>query len=67
MRSRALSRVTRVAFVVSVTSVLALGPVGCGGDSSTKTGTVGELPPEIKKSNQSMEDFVKNKAAEKKK
>lgn len=67
MRIRALSYFARVAFVVSATTVLVLGPVGCDGGSSTKTGTVGELPKEAVKANANMEDFMKKQAETKKK
>ena len=53
--------------VLGVCAVLAIGcvaPIGCG-ESAPATGTPTQAPPEIKKANNAMEDFVKSKAQEK--
>ncbi len=67
MQNRALPTCTRRACVLSVTTLLVFGPIGCGGGSSTETGTVGELPPQAKEANKNMEDFVKTQKTAKKK
>jgi hypothetical protein len=68
MRSRALSDVIRVACVTAATMMMmVLGPIGCGEDSGSGTGTMGELPPEAKQANKNMQDFMKNKDATPKK
>jgi hypothetical protein len=59
MQSRALSVCIRLACVLSVTTLLVFSHIGCDGGSSTATGTVGELPPEAKEANKSMENFMK--------
>ena len=62
-----LSYLTRVACLMAVTISMVFGPIGCGEQSGPGTGTTGQLPPEAKQSNKSMEDFMKNQDATKKK
>lgn len=51
---------TRLALVLSVSSLLALGPIGCGGGGSAPaTGTQTQIAPEIQQANDSMENFMK--------
>jgi hypothetical protein len=59
MQSRVLSVCTRLACVLSVTTLLVFGHIGCGGGSSTETGTADQLPPEAKEANKNMQDFMK--------
>ncbi len=67
MQSRPLSTCISLACVLSVTTLLVCGPIGCGGGSSTETGTVGQLPPQAKEANKNMEDFMKTQHTAKKK
>jgi hypothetical protein len=52
--------------MLSVTTLLVFGHIGCDGGSSTETGTPGQLPPQAKEANKNMEDFMKTKQATKK-
>ena len=67
MGIRALTFFSRVACMMAVTILMVFGPLGCGEASGPGTGTTGQLPPEAKQSNKSMEDFMKNKDATPKK
>ena len=66
MYSRALSVCIRLACMLSVTTLLVFGHIGCDGGSTTATGT-GQLAPEAKEANKNMEDFMKTKQPAKKK
>jgi hypothetical protein len=59
MRHRALPLLARFVFSTATMIVLVLGPIGCGEDSGSATGTTGELPPEAKQANKNMQDFMK--------
>jgi hypothetical protein len=65
MRSCASSYFTRVACGLSVTTFLIFGSIGCDSGSGPATGTGGQLPPEAKKANESMENFAKQQEAKK--
>jgi hypothetical protein len=67
MRSRALSYLIRVACMITVTTSMVFGPIGCGEDSGSGTGTTGQLPPEATQANKNMLDSMKNKDAAPKK
>jgi hypothetical protein len=67
MQRRALSVCTRRACVLSVTTLLVFGHIGCGGGSSTESGPADPLPPEAKEANKNMEDFMKTQKPAKKK
>jgi hypothetical protein len=66
MYSRALSVCIRFACMLSVTTLLVFGHIGCDGGSTTTTET-GQLAPEAKEANKNMEDFMKTKQPAKKK
>jgi hypothetical protein len=65
MRSCAQSNFLRITCALCVTSFLIFGSIGCDGGSGPATGASGELPPQAKEANKSMEDFVKSKEAKK--
>ncbi len=56
--SRGFRRRSACAF--ALVGYLALGMVGCGGDSGPATGPGGPLPQEAVQANKNMEDFMKN-------
>ena len=66
MWSRALFYFTRVACVISTAIVLVFGPIGCGETSGPGAGAEGQLAPEAKQANKSMQDFMKTSAPAKK-
>jgi len=58
MCNRVPGNVARLVCALSVSTLLTLGPIGCGSDAPP-TGTQVQQAPEIVKANQNMEDFMK--------
>ncbi len=64
MRSSARGRFARGVLWASVSAALIVGPIGCG-SSGSATGGSSELPPEAKKANENMENFMKTEQQKK--
>jgi hypothetical protein len=59
MQNRVSVSIARLTLALAVSALLTVGPIGCG-DSTPSTGTTSEVAPEVKKANESMENFMKN-------
>jgi hypothetical protein len=61
MQNRPFVALGRALAAASIPAILALALVGCGDGGSSKPSARAEQPPEIKKANESMQNYIQSK------